>query len=141
MGLETKPAFQAALIARLRAGVALGAAADGGDIPVRDRPMENAPLLYIRVDGFNYVDAQVKNAKEGLLFFNVHVFAQPGNDAGAASVGAEVSRIQVSVLAALEDWRALESSGLVIHKNSKDGAGDDPAHHHAISRFSIYLGE
>ncbi|MBL4808277.1 MAG: hypothetical protein JKY31_13495, partial [Rhodobacteraceae bacterium] len=49
MSFTQRVALQNAVIARLRADVATGAAADGSDIPVRDRAMNEPPEIYIRI--------------------------------------------------------------------------------------------
>ncbi|WP_118138601.1 hypothetical protein [Oceanicella sp. SM1341] len=139
MSLARRWPLQVAVVDRLRAALA-GQGPGGADLDIYTAPPAERPAVHLRVDGWAVLPRRRAGpgaTADSVQSFMVHVFASavPGT-----TPAAEATRIQGLALAALEDWQPIPGATGVDHVSSSDAPDQNPATHHAVSRFRIHAG-
>ena len=133
-------ALHQAVYARLGAQLA-GQGPNGTNIEVFDHVPENPARVHCRIDGFNMLQRQIK-ANKTRHFFIVHLFDRPTTQGGAARGQKTVKQLQQTVIAALHGWLpSVTGASAVRHEDSDIAPDEDGLTQHALSRFSIYIGD
>ena len=131
--------LQQAVYARLTAALA-SAGRDGAGVPVYDHVRVEAPLLFVRIDGFSVDEVGAKACDQSRHRFTVHVFHRPEGQSAHAVGSKETKRIQSLIYEALHRWRPFAGGHAVYHQSSSVDPDQDGLTRHGISRFSVQIG-
>ncbi len=132
--------LQQAVYARL-VDVLATAGPGGGPVPVHDHARHDAPRVFVRLGAGQVVEDGAKNAGRARHVVRVHAFIRPEGDADHGVGQREAKTLQALIHAALHGWRPFAGDAAMRHRDSEISADEDGLTRHALSTFTIHLGD
>lgn len=132
--------LQVAIKARLDALLAT-AGPGGAAVAVVDSPPADPDRLHVRIDG-STVNPRPPKCDSTRHFWTVHVFERPSGGGTAARGQKTVKQLQALIVQGLRGWvPAVTGATAARHDSSEIVPADDGLTQHALSRFSIIMGD